>query len=45
MTPDFDYSKGALLLIDRKDGQDVSTSLDASGARKEVWRGPAPLGS
>jgi hypothetical protein len=45
MTPDFDYSKGALLLIDRKDGQDVATSLDASGARKEVWRGPAPHGS
>ena len=45
MTPDFDYSKGALLLIDRKDGQDVATSLDASGTRKEVWRGPAPHGS
>ena len=45
MTPEFDYSKGALLLIDRKDGQDVATSLDASGARKEVWRGPAPHGS
>ena len=45
MTPEFDYSKGALLLIDRKDGQDVATSMDASGARKEVWRGPAPHGS
>jgi hypothetical protein len=45
MTPEFDYSKGALLLIDRKDGQDVATSLDASGVRKEVWRGPAPHGS
>ena len=31
MTPEFDYSKGALLLIDRKDGQDVATSMDASG--------------
>jgi len=45
MTPEFNYSKGALLLIDRKDGQDVATSLDASGTRKEVWRGPAPHGS
>ena len=45
MTPEFDYSKGALLLIDRKDGVDVATSLDASGARREVWRGPAPHGS
>jgi hypothetical protein len=45
MTPEFDYSKGALMLIDRKDGQDVATSLDASGARREVWRGPAPHGS
>jgi len=45
MTPEFDYSKGALLLIDRKDGLDVATSLDASGARREVWRGPAPHGS
>ena len=45
MTPEFDYSKGALLLIDRKDGEDVATSIDASGARREVWRGPAPHGS
>jgi hypothetical protein len=45
MTPEFDYSKGALLLIDRKDGLDVATSLDASGARREVWRGPMPHGS
>jgi hypothetical protein len=45
MTPEFDYSKGALLLIDRKDGQDVATEVDASGARREVWRGPAPHGS
>jgi hypothetical protein len=42
MTRAFDYSKGALLLIDRKDGQDVATSADASGTRKELWRGPAP---
>jgi hypothetical protein len=45
MTPEFDYSKGALLFIDRKDGQDVATEVDASGARREVWRGPAPHGS
>jgi hypothetical protein len=44
MTPEFDYSKGALLLIDRKNGQDVATSMDASGVRKEVWRGPTPHG-
>jgi hypothetical protein len=42
MTRAFDYSKGALLFIDRKDGQDVATSVDASGTRKELWRGPAP---
>ena len=44
MTPEFDYSKGALLLIDRVGDLDVATSLDASGARREVWRGPAPHG-
>jgi hypothetical protein len=44
MTPEFDYSKGALLFIDRKDGQDVATSMDAAGARHEVWRGPAAHG-
>jgi len=41
MTRAFDYSKGALLFIDRKGGQDVATSVDSSGARHEVWRGPA----
>jgi len=44
MTRVFDYSKGALLLIDRKDGQDVATSMDASGARHELWRGKAAGG-
>jgi hypothetical protein len=39
MSPAIDYSQGALLLIDRKGGEDVATSLDASGARKELWRG------
>ncbi|HEY2944584.1 MAG TPA: metallophosphoesterase [Vicinamibacteria bacterium] len=41
MSPAIDYSKGALLLIDRKGGEEVATSLDASGERKELWRGPA----
>jgi calcineurin-like phosphoesterase family protein len=46
MTPVFDYSRGALLLIDRQGGNDVATSLDAAGVRHEVWRGPAtPLPS
>jgi hypothetical protein len=41
MTPPVDYSKGALLFIDRQGGTDVATSLDADGTRKELWRGPA----
>jgi hypothetical protein len=41
MTPPVNYSKGALLLIDRQGGTDVATSLDADGTRKELWRGPA----
>lgn len=44
MTRAFDYSMGALLLIDRQGGTDVATSLDAAGTRREVWRGPAPPG-
>jgi len=45
MSPAIDYSKGALLLIDRKGGEDVATSLDASGARKVLWHGQsAPAG-
>jgi calcineurin-like phosphoesterase family protein len=41
MTPPVNYSKGALLLIDRKDGNEVATSLDAGGQRQELWRGRA----
>ena len=41
MTPPVNYSKGALLLIDRKDGAEVATSLDADGRRQELWRGRA----
>jgi len=41
MTPPVNYSKGALLFVDRQGGTDVATSLDADGARKELWRGPA----
>ncbi|HVD76296.1 MAG TPA: metallophosphoesterase [Vicinamibacteria bacterium] len=41
MTPSVNYSKGALLFIDRQGGTDVATSLDADGTRKELWRGPA----
>jgi hypothetical protein len=45
MTRAFDYSKGALLLIDRQGNTDVATSLDAAGTRHEVWRGPAAHGT
>jgi len=41
MTPPVNYSKGALLLIDRQGGTDVAASLDADGHRNELWRGPA----
>lgn len=41
MTPPVNYSKGALLFIDRQGGTDVATTLDADGTRKELWRGPA----
>jgi hypothetical protein len=40
MTPPVNYSKGALLLIDRQGGTDVASSLEADGARTELWRGP-----
>ena len=41
MTPSVNYSKGALLLIDRHGTTDVAISLDADGQRQELWRGPA----
>ena len=41
MTPPVNYSKGALLFIDRQGGTDAATSLDADGTRKELWRGAA----
>ena len=40
MTPSVNYSKGALLLIDRQGGEEVATSLDADGNRIQLWRGP-----
>jgi hypothetical protein len=40
MTPPVNYSKGALLLVDRQGGTEVVTSLDADGKRQELWRGP-----
>lgn len=42
MSPAIDYSKGAFLLIDTVDGEVVATSLDANGAKKELWRAPTP---
>jgi hypothetical protein len=39
MTPTVNYSKGALLLIDRSGAGEVATSLDADGNRRELWRG------
>jgi hypothetical protein len=41
MTPTVNYSKGALLLIDRRGGTEVATSLDADGNRKQLWSGPS----
>ena len=38
MSPAIDYSKGALLLIERAGDTVQATSLDAAGARKELWR-------
>src|SRR5207245_1644902 len=40
MSPAIDYSKGALLFIDRHGEEEVATGMDASGNRKEMWRGP-----
>jgi Calcineurin-like phosphoesterase. len=45
MSPAIDYSQGALLLIDTINQEVVATSLDASGKRKEVWRGGGSLSS
>jgi hypothetical protein len=39
MSPAIDYSQGALLFIDRDGATQVATSLDASGARKVLWKG------
>ena len=41
MSPGVNYSKGALLLIDRQGSQDVATALDADGKKTELWRGEA----
>jgi hypothetical protein len=40
MTATVNYSKGALLLIDRQGTTEVATSFDADGNRKPLWRGP-----
>ena len=40
MSPAIDYSKGALLLIDKVGGTIVATALDADGTKKEIWRSP-----
>ena len=42
MSPAIDYSKGALLLIDKGGGTVVATALDADGTKKEIWRTPIP---
>jgi hypothetical protein len=34
------YSKGALLFIDRQGSEEVASSLDADGRRTVLWRGP-----
>lgn len=39
MSPEVDYSEGAVLLIDREGHEDVATSLEASGRRRPLWRG------
>lgn len=38
MSPAINYSKGALLLINRSGNEVVATSLDADGRKSEVWR-------
>jgi hypothetical protein len=45
MSPAIDYSKGALLFIDRKGREEVATAMDASGTRSELWRGGAATSS
>jgi hypothetical protein len=40
-----DYSEGALLLIDTINKEVVATSLDASGRKREVWRGAGSMSS
>jgi hypothetical protein len=42
MSPDVDYSAGALLRIRRDSGDEVAEQLDAVGSVLELWRGPAP---
>jgi hypothetical protein len=41
MSPAIDDSEGALLLIDRRGSEDIATSLDARGTKRELWHGPA----
>ena len=41
MSPAINDGEGALLLIDRNGADEVATSFDASGARREMWRGRA----
>jgi len=42
MSPDVDYSEGALLRVRRKDGQETAEALSADGSAHELWSGPAP---
>ena len=43
MSPAVNDSEGSLLLIDRHGVDEVATSFDASGTKRELWRGPGQL--
>lgn len=42
MSPAIDYSAGALLVVHRRGGEEEAASVDATGRRTVLWRGPAP---
>lgn len=42
MSPDIDYSQGALLRVELLNGDEIAAALESDGKVRELWRGPLP---
>lgn len=40
MSPDINYSQGALFRVELLNGEEIASSLEADGKVRELWRGP-----